>query len=83
MTTKEKLALLNSFYEQAVAAGLGAKFHCDGILLLSCFQDDGGEEIQPDLEIPGADRPEGRHGGNGTGEGPDLGASSQGERRES
>lgn len=83
MTTKEKLAILNSFYEQAVAAGLGAKFHCDGILLLSCFQDDGGEEIQPDLEIPGADREEGRRVGDGAGAGPDLGTGPQGERRES
>ena len=83
MTTKEKLNLLNSFYEQAIAAGMAAKFHCDGILLLSCFEDDGGEENQPDLEIPGSNRPEGWQGREGAVKGSDNGTGSQGECGES
>jgi hypothetical protein len=75
MSTKDKLALLDSFYQQAVAAGMGAKFHCDGILLLSCFEDDGSQETQSDLEIPGADREEGRRGGDRSEQGAQHGAS--------
>lgn len=66
MTTKEKLALLDSFYAEAIAAGMGAKFHCDGILLISCYADlDGKEDEQRDLEIPLTDREAGRAIGDG------------------
>lgn len=50
MDTKQKLELLESFYHQAKSAGMGVRYHCDGVLVLSCFDDE--KEAQPDLEIP-------------------------------
>lgn len=83
MDTKQKLALLESFYRQAVEAGMAAKYHCDGVLVLSCFQEDAEKEEQPDLEIPLQNREEGRPVRDRASKGSQPGAGEEGERRES
>lgn len=50
MDTKQKLALLESFYHQAKDAGMAVRYHCDGVLVVSCFEEEEGR--QPDLEMP-------------------------------
>jgi hypothetical protein len=52
---KQKTELLESFYKQALAAGMAVKYHCDGVLVVSCFDDE--KDEQTSLEIPAQPAP--------------------------